>query len=119
MSYKPLYQAVIIQTTNTISSSIDASRTVNTITGSWVKIDTGSFNFISSGSFSGTSASYTGSLSINVAYERKNASDTGSISLTRLDNNTLRLQTQAYPMTAQLSDSVIQGTCSIDVGIYY
>jgi hypothetical protein len=120
MSYISLYAALLTQTGNTITASLDSDAHPNQITGSWVSGSvSGSYNFISSGSFSGASGSITGSMQVNIYYIRKDSNDTGSISLGILDENTLRLQTSAYPMTAQLTGGVIQGSCSIDVGIQY
>jgi hypothetical protein len=120
MPYISLYSALITQNGNAISESLDRISHNNKITGSWVSGSvSGSYNFISSGSFTGASGSITGSMQVNVYYIRKNSNDTGSISLGILDRNTLRLQTSAYPMTAQLTGGVIQGSCSIDVGIQY
>jgi hypothetical protein len=115
MPYITLYAARLSQNGNSITSSVNADLP-NKITGSWATIDTGSYNFISSGSFTGASGSITGSLGINLY---NTDSTTGSISLYILDANTVRLQTSAYPMTAQLTSNVIKGTCSIDIGIYY
>jgi hypothetical protein len=119
MPYIPLYSTQLIQTGNTITtSSLSADRT-NQITGSWVSTATGSYTFISSGSFSGASGSITGSLGINLTYARLDSSDTGSISVAKKDNNTLILQTSTYQIAGTLNSNVIKGTCSIDVGIYY
>lgn len=117
MQYLPLYRATITQTSGSISSSISGRETV--ISSSWAKIDTGSFALISSGSFSGASGSYTGSLYVNLIYQPLNSSDTGSISATQKDSNTMIIETSAYPFAGVLTDNVIKGTCSIDIGIYY
>jgi hypothetical protein len=119
MPYIPLYYAQLTQTGNTISAILYADARPNVITGSWTATATGSYNFISSGSFSGASGSITGSLGINLTYQRLNSSDTGSISVIQKDSNTMILQTSAYPIAQTLNDNVIKGTCSIDIGIYY
>jgi hypothetical protein len=121
MPYLPLYSALLTENTpGTISAMLDADNHPNLITGSWVSGSvSGSYNFVSSGSFSGASGSITGSMQVNIYYERKDSNDTGSISLGILDENTLILQTSAYPMTTQLTTGVIQGSCSINIGIQY
>jgi hypothetical protein len=59
MPYLSLYAAELTQNANTISASFDRTLT-NVITGSWVSGSiSGSYNFISSGSFSGASGSIT------------------------------------------------------------
>lgn len=120
MPYITLYTAQLFQNGDTISASIDSgSRTPNKITGSWATIDTGSYNFISSGSFTGASGSITGSTTVTIYNLQPLANNTGSIISYVLDANTVILQTSAYPMTAQLTSNVITGSCFIDVGISY
>jgi hypothetical protein len=119
MAYLSLYAAELTQTGNNISAQIDADAHPNVISGSWVTVATGSYNFISSGSFSGASGSITGSIQTNIYLSPKPSNNTGSISLAVLDENTLRLQTSAYPTTLTLNGGVIQSSCSIDVGIQY
>ena len=117
MTYLPLYRVTITQASGSISSSISGRDTA--ISSSWVKVDTGSFALVSSGSFSGASGSYTGSLYANIIYQRLNSSDTGSISIAQKDVNSMIIETSAYPFAGVLTDNVIKGTCSIDIGIYY
>jgi hypothetical protein len=119
MPYISLYAAELTQTDNTISAILDADAHPNVITGSWVTVASGSYNFISSGSFTGASGSITGSIQTNIYLLPKTSNNTGSIFLAVLDQNTLRLQTSAYPTTLTLNDRVIQSSCSIDVGIQY
>ena len=120
MAYLSLYAAELTQTGNTITASLDADVHPNRITGSWVSGSvSGSYNFISSGSFSGASGSITGSIQTNIYLSPKPSNNTGSISLAVLDENTLRLETTAYPSTLTLNEGVIQSSCSIDVGIQY
>jgi hypothetical protein len=120
MPYITLYAAQLFQNGDTISASLDLSdRTPNLITGSWATIDTGSYNFISSGSFTGASGSITGSTTVTVYNTDAPLNNTGSILSYVLDENTVRLQTSAYPMTAQFTSNVITGSCFIDVGISY
>jgi hypothetical protein len=120
MPYISLYNVDLFQNGNTISASIDPSdRSPNLITGSWTVVETGSYNFISSGSFTGASGSITGSIKTTIYLLPKTSNNTGSIYLAVLDQNTLRLQTSAYPTTLTLNDNVIQSSCSIDVGIEY
>ena len=120
MPYLSLYAAELSQTDNTISARLDADAHLNVITGSWVSGSiSGSYNFISSGSFSGASGSITGSMQVNIYLSPKLSNNTGSISLAVLDENTLKLETKAFPSTNQTSGGVIQSSCSIDVGIQY
>jgi len=119
MAYLSLYAAELTQTGNNISAQLDADTHPNVISGSWVTVATGSYNFISSGSFSGASGSITGSIQTNIYLSPKPSNNTGSISLAVLDENTLRLETTAYPSTLTLNEGVIQSSCSIDVGIQY
>jgi hypothetical protein len=120
MPYITLYIAKLSQNGNTISASLDLSdRSPNLITGSWVTIDTGSYNFVSSGSFTGASGSITGSATVTIYNLQSPSNNTGSIISYVLDANTVTLQTSAYPMTAQLTSNVITGSCFIDIGIEY
>jgi hypothetical protein len=119
MPYLSLYAAQLTQTGNTISAALDADAHPNRITGSWVAVATGSYNFVSSGSFNGASGSISGSIQTNIYLFPKTSNNTGSISLAVLDQNTLRLETTAYPTTLTLTDRVIRSSCSIDVGIQY
>ena len=120
MPYITLYAAQLFQNGDIISASLDLSdRTPNLITGSWATIDTGSYNFISSGSFTGASGSITGSVIVDIYNVNNSINNTGSIISYVLDVNTVRLQTSAYPMTSQLTSNVITGSCFIDVGISY
>lgn len=119
MAYLSLYSAELTQKGNTITASINSDEHPNLITGSWSTVATGSYNFVSSGSFTGASGSITGSIKATIYLLPKSSNNTGSISLSVLDQNTLRLQTSAYPTTLTLNDAVIQSSCSIDVGIEY
>ena len=120
MAYLSLYSAQLTQTGNILSVQLDADRHPNLITGSWVSGSvSGSYNFISSGSFSGASGSVTGSIQTNIYLSPKPSNNTGSISLSVVDENTLRLTTTSYPTTLTLNGGVIQSSCSIDVGIQY
>jgi hypothetical protein len=118
MPFQSLYSAILTQTSDSIAPNT-GSDSSNTITGTWVRLTTGSFNFLSSGSFSGFSGSYTGSAGSFLYYTPLNINDTGSISFSILNDSTASLKTTFYPNTITLSDSVIQGTCSIDIGINY
>jgi hypothetical protein len=119
MPYISLYAAQLTQPGNLISAELDADAHPNRITGSWVVVATGSYNFVSSGSFSGASGSITGSIQTSIYLLPKTSNNTGSISLSVLDQNTLRLETTAFPTTPTLTDRVIRSSCSIDVGIQY
>ena len=116
MPFLPLYSAILTQTSNSISPSIASD---NLITGSWVRVDTGSFYFLSSGSFSGLSGSYTGSIGAYLTYAPSSSNDTGSIIFSIANDSTASLKTTFNPSTFTLSDSVIKGTCSINIGINY
>jgi len=119
MPYINLYAAQITQTGNRITPTINSDLT--TITGSWVSGSiSGSYNFISSGSFSGASSSITGGLELTLEYNRINfTTDTGSIGITILDENTLQLVTKPHPLSLYSAGNVMKGTCSIDVKIQY
>jgi hypothetical protein len=116
MPFQPLYSALLTQTSNSISPSIASD---NRITGTWVRVDTGSFYFLSSGSFSGLSGSYTGSIGAYLTYAPSSSNDTGSIIFSIANDSTASLKTTFNPSTFTLSDSVIKGTCSINIGINY
>lgn len=116
MPFLPLYSAILTQTSNSISQSIASD---NKITGSWARVDTGSFYFLSSGSFTGFSGSITGSVGAYLSYTPININDTGSISFSLINESTASLKTTYYPNTITLSDLVIQGTCSLEIGINY
>jgi hypothetical protein len=116
MPFLPLYSAILTQTSNSISPSIASD---NLIEGTWARVDTGSFYFLSSGSFTGFSGSITGSVGAYLSYTPININDTGSILFFVINESTASLQTTYYPNTLTLSDSVIQGTCSLEIGINY
>jgi hypothetical protein len=118
MPFQLLYSALLTQTSNSISPSI-ASDSRNTITGTWQRVDTGSFYFLSSGSFTGLSGSYTGSIGAYLTYAPSSSNDTGSIIFFISSSSTASLKTTFNPSTFTLSDSVIKGTCSINIGINY
>lgn len=118
MPFQSLYSALLTQLpTNIIPNTGSDSR--NTINGTWEKANTGSFHFLSSGSFTGISGSYTGNIGVNLSYTPLNTNDTGSISFFLINDSTASLQTTFFPNTLTLSDSVIKGTCSINIGINY
>jgi hypothetical protein len=119
MPYINLYAAQITQTGDTIIPNINSDLT--TITGSWVSGSiSGSYNFISSGSFSGASSSITGGLELRFEYDQINfTTDTGSIRFARLDENTLQLVTKPHPLSLYSAGNVMKGTCSIDIKIQY
>jgi hypothetical protein len=116
MPFLPLYSANLIQNQNSITQSVASD---NKIGGTWQKTATGSFYFLSSGSFTGFSGSITGSMGAYLSYTPININDTGSISFYIINESTASLQTTYYPNTLTLSDSVIQGTCSLEIGINY
>lgn len=116
MPFLPLYSANLTQTSNSIVPSIASD---NRISGSWARVATGSFYLLSSGSFTGFSGSITGSMGAYLSYTPININDTGSISFFVINESTASLQTTFYPNTLTLSDSVIQGTCSLEIGINY
>jgi hypothetical protein len=116
MPFLPLYSAILTQTSNSISPSIASD---DMITGSWVRVATGSFYFLSSGSFTGLTGSYTGSMAAYISYTPVNINDTGSILFSLVNDSTASLKTTYYPNTITLSDSVIKGTCSLEIGINY
>ena len=118
MPFQSLYNSLLTQTSNSIVPNT-GSDSQNTISGSWARADTGSFYFLSSGSFTGISGSYTGSIGIYLTYSPEDTNDTGSISFSIINDSTASLKTTFYPNTLTLSDSVIQGSCSIDIGINY
>jgi hypothetical protein len=118
MPFQLLYSALLTQApTNIIPNTGSNSR--NTITGSWQRVDTGSFYFLSSGSFTGLSGSYTGSIGAYLTYSPSSSNDTGSIIFSIANDSTASLKTTFNPSTFTLSDLVIKGTCSINIGINY
>lgn len=118
MPFQLLYSALLTQSpTNIIPNTGSDSR--NTITGSWQRVDTGSFYFLSSGSFTGLSGSYTGSIGAYLTYTPSSSNDTGSIIFSIANDSTASLKTTFRPSTFTLSDLVIKGTCSINIGINY
>jgi hypothetical protein len=116
MPFLPLYSATLTQTSSSIISSIASD---NRISGSWTRVATGSFYLLSSGSFTGFSGSITGSIGAYLSYSPVNINDTGSISFSLINDSTASLKTTFYPNTITLSDSVMQGTCSLEIGINY
>lgn len=118
MPFQSLYSSLLTQTSDSIVPNT-GSDSLNTITGTWERVGPGSFNFLSSGSFLGISGSYTGSIGAYLTYSPEDTNDTGSISFSIMNDSTASLKTTFYPNTFTLSDSVIQGTCSIDIGINY
>lgn len=116
MPFLPLYSALLEQTPTNI---VDFIASDNKITGTWEKVDTGSFYFLSSGSFTGFSGSVTGSIGAYLSYTPIDINDTGSISISLINDSTASLKTTFYPNTTILSDLVIQGTCSLEIGINY
>ena len=116
MPFLPLYSAILTQTSNSISPSIASD---NLIEGTWARVDTGSFYFLSSGSFTGLSGSYTGSIGAYLTYSPSSSNDTGSIIFFISSSSTASLKTTFSPSTFTLSDLVIKGTCSINIGINY
>lgn len=117
MPFQSLYSAILTQTSNSIVPNT-GSDSLNTITGTWERATTGSFYFLSSGSFTGTTGN-TGNIGAYLAYSPVDINDTGSIKFYIENDSTASLQTTFFPSTFTLSDSVIQGTCSIDIGINY
>jgi len=118
MPFQSLYSALLTQAPTAIIPNI-GSDSRNTITGSWQKVDTGSFYFLSSGSFTGLSGSYTGSIGAYLTYTPSSSNDTGSIIFSIANDSTASLKTTFNPSTFTLSDLVIKGTCSINIGINY
>jgi hypothetical protein len=118
MPFISLYSSILTQTSNSIVPNT-GSDSLNTITGTWTRAATGSFYFLSSGSFTGFSGSITGSVGAYLSYTPVNINDTGSILFFVINESTASLQTTYYPNTFVLSDSVIQGTCSLEIGINY
>jgi len=111
MPFISLYSAILEQVPTAIIPNIGSDST-NTIDGTWEKVDTGSFYFLSSGSFTGLSGSYT-------TYTPSSSNDTGSIIFSIANDSTASLKTTFDPSTFTLSDLVIQGTCSLSIGINY
>jgi hypothetical protein len=121
MPFQLLYSALLTQTPTAIIPNI-GSDSRNTIEGTWQKVNTGSFYFLSSGSFTGLSGSYTGSIGAYLTYSPSSLNDlndTGSIIFSISSSSTASLKTTFNPSTFTLSDSVIKGTCSINIGINY
>lgn len=116
MPFISLYSASLTQVSGSI---IDNTSIRNTISGSWVKFNTGSYYFLSSGSFSLSTGSFTGSVSAILSYNPINSSDTGSFLFTLLNPSTASLYTIANARSGLLSDTVIQGAYSVDIGIDY
>jgi hypothetical protein len=118
MPFISLYSAILEQVPTAIIPNT-GSDSRNTINGTWEKVDTGSFYFLSSGSFTGLSGSYTGSIGAYLTYTPSSSNDTGSIIFSIANNSTASLKTTFDPSTFTLSDLVIQGTCSLSIGINY
>ena len=118
MPFISLYNAILEQVPTAIIPNT-GSDSSNTIDGTWEKVDTGSFYFLSSGSFTGLSGSYTGSIGAILTYAPSSSNDTGSIIFSIANDSTASLKTTFFPSTFTLSDSVIQGVCTIDIGINY
>jgi hypothetical protein len=116
MPFISLYSASLTQFSGSIIASTGSR---NTISGSWVTIATGSYNFLSSGSLSLSTGSFTGSVSAILSYTPINPRDTGSFVFTIQNPSTASLYTIANARSGLLSNTVIQGTFSLDLGIDY
>lgn len=121
MPFYSLYSASIIQNgTNIVATPFGK----NTITGSWSKLSTGSYQFISSGNFGPTisSGSITGSLGIYFTYrDANNEFDSGyysgsNINVFATSSNALILQTYSVGQQ-RFSDNTLLGYLNIDIGI--
>ena len=122
MAYLSLYSASITQVGGSAPTASEAGGK-SAVTATWLKMATGSFQLSSSGtpSFSGTSGSVVGTLTLTVKYINSSSADTASISLYTSGSNTssVFLSIQSNPLLGISKDNIIFGSCSIDVGITY
>ena len=126
MAFLSLYSASIYQSASTMVQ-ITASaggKSSNLITGSFTRTTTGSYAFVSSGSFSGRTGSYTGSITSYIYYNPPaDTSSLGSIFVSALNTaniNAFYVYTFSDMLTQTLSDSAISsGSYQINVGINY
>jgi len=125
MAFLSLYSASIYQSASTMVQITASSggKSTNLITGSFIRTATGSYTFVSSGSFSGRTGSYTGSIVSNISYNpHVYTSSLGSIFVsTNLTNpNAFYVYTFSDMLTQTLSDSAIgSGSYDINIGISY
>lgn len=122
MAYLSLYSASITQTgTSAPSATIYGGK--STVTATWLRSSSGSYQLSSSGfpNFSGMSGSITGSLALTVNYLSTSSYDTASITLYTSGSNTssIFLNISSNPLLGLSADGIIFGSCSIDVGIQY
>ena len=126
MAFITLYSASIYQSSSHISqiTASEFGRPISTITGSFDRINTGIYAFVSSGSFTGASGSYTGSIAfkVNQTFISSSSPTTSSIFLysSGSNPNAVFLVTYSNYFTANpiLSDSTVSsGSCNIEIGI--
>jgi hypothetical protein len=123
MTYISLYSASIAQTGSSAPTVVSLFGGKSAVTATWLRIATGSYQLSSSGipNFSGISGSITGSITLTLNYRSSSSLDTASISFYSSGSNTssLFLAVQSNPLLGIYKDSILFGSCSVDVGITY
>jgi hypothetical protein len=127
MAYISLYSASIYQSASNVLQITASSggKSTNAITGSWSRLTTGSYMFVSSGSFSGASGSITGSMAINVALFATGSASSyqanGLFAYTSRSNaNAIFINTYSDFISQTLADNAIgSGSCNLSIGINY
>ena len=125
MAFLSLYSASIYQSASVMLqiTASEGGKTANLIKGSFTRTATGSYTFVSSGSFSGRSGSYTGSIASYISYNPAvNPTLTGSIyvSTSNTTPHAAYIYTFSDILTQTLSDSAIgSGSYEINIGIEY
>lgn len=118
MPFYVLYSASLTQTgSGPITASLDAKG--NAITGSWTRLSTGTYQFVSSGNLAPTltSGSITGSLRLQYNYNSITSSDTSSnYFLYTTSSNALILKTISAVNGSPI-DNAIPGIFSLRIGI--
>jgi hypothetical protein len=118
-TYISLYSASITQT-GTSTPTVSVAGGKSTVTATWLRITTGSYELSSSGlpNFSNISGSATGSILTYGFY--KSGSFTGSVELYRSGSNTgsMFLRTYNDIFSGQLVDQ-FPGAIKVDIGVYY
>ena len=127
MAYSPLYSAFIYQSASVMLqiTASDGGKSTNAITGSWSRLATGSYMFVSSGSFSGASGSITGSIALDILLTTTGSKSSYSpngifVYNSQSNGNAIFINTYSNFFNDILADNVIgSGSCYLNIGINY
>ena len=127
MAYLPLYLASIYQSSSVMLqiTASDGGKSTNAITGSWSRLTTGSYMFVSSGSFSGASGSITGSITFDISLTTTGSKSSYSpngifVYNSQSNGNAIFVNTYSNFFNDILADNAIgSGSCYLSIGINY